>query len=121
MDEKAATALQLSIEHWERLTKCTTYDEVVFEGLGSAVCALCDAFVFEADDDFIGCADFIGYADFIGCAGCPVSAHTGQVSCSDTPYYKIESYINDSSGPFISDEWCKLATAELDFLKGLRE
>ena len=68
--------LELSIEKWaviEAYHQNTETSSAHLDGIDSSTCALCAK-----------------YAKNMGCAGCPVSAYTGENDCSGTPYYRYD-------------------------------
>lgn len=107
MDQKTLTALQGSIEKWERIVAGTDIDR------GGENCPLCKEFADEVDpveDSF--------------CYGCPVSAAVGQSECGGTPYAQFAQLVpwiafGESRGRATTPEQIAAAQAELDFLKGL--
>ena len=103
-----STALDESIEHWQRLVACKTLDEVEKEGIESDDCALCEEYQYTSEES---------------CAGCPIFFRTTQRYCRGTPYGKIAVYIQrcwDDECEFDAELWQQLSQAELDFLKSLK-
>ena len=110
MTPQQSQALELSIQHWERVVADPTG-----EPIGPDECALCRAF-----------RPFDGKAI---CTKCPVRLATGQSGCTGTPYQDFE----DALAAYTNDEamddgtvpdlrlLTSLAQAELDFLISLRE
>jgi len=96
-------ALNKSIKHWERLSKAKSLEEVdVKIGVGPSECALCTLY-------------------FSRCLGCPIEGDTGKIFCHDTPYDRIEEYLDTvSTEGFDLSRWEPLAKAELEYLKTLR-
>jgi hypothetical protein len=96
-------ALGRSIAHWERNVAAETPDQA---SVYAPDCALCDLFhKFE-------------------CYDCPVMADTGRAWCSGSPYSAAaRSYRRwcDDPTPENHSHWRRLATDELDYLRGLRE
>jgi hypothetical protein len=70
MSERNRTLGTLVLEHWERLSKCTTLEEVQEEGYGVSDCAFCREYIYEDEP----------------CRGCPVFEDTGVLGCKETPY-----------------------------------
>lgn len=102
------TALEESIEHWQRLYNCKSLEEIESEGYDASVCALCKMF---ARDD-------------LECEGCPVEQNTGMDGCDGTPYYDVVYYFNnvlDGKFEFNVIDWQQLTNKELEFLKSLRK
>lgn len=102
MEERAKVALEASIEHWEGIVAGEVYDE----------CSLCNEF----DTGENNCED------------CPVKNSTGRIDCQNTPFYAwrrhrslVHETINKSEKLPDCIECTRLAQAELDFLKSLRE
>lgn len=100
------TPLQESIRHWERLRDCTTVKAILDEGVGANRCALCQT-----------------YPWYLGCLGCPVKNETGIRGCRNTPYTEAYRYAKCRGREVGFDVrvWVKLAQAELDFLRSLKE
>lgn len=104
MDKKILTALQGSIEKWEKIVAGTGTDD------GWRNCPLCE--------------DFYKKCDVQICDGCPVHEKTGGFGCMKTPYEKWDTHqykIHDSHFPYEIE--CKIcerhAKAEVEFLKSL--
>jgi len=98
-----AQALRKSIEHWERLVACETFQEMKAEGYRSEQCALCDLF-YEEDEDY-------------ACEHCPVQEASGEDDCEETPYWFFIGAIYDDE----FEDAHQAAQAELLFLKSLVE
>jgi hypothetical protein len=101
MNKKTLTALQKSIEKWERVIRL----ENVYEEKGLLDCALCDLFFFEPNY----------------CRGCPVEAVTGLRGCFGTPYVGFSTYkafLEIEKVPW-SSKAAIWARKELNFLKSL--
>jgi hypothetical protein len=73
------TALQKSIEKWEKLVNVPGTEEH-----GVRDCALCGLF------------STIGY----GCTGCPIREYTGKDSCLNTPY---DDWLDATGFPCVND------------------
>ncbi len=104
MDKRAATALEASIEHWERMAKFRDVRQFNNESPYSDFCRLC----LEFDD----------------CAGCPVENNTGHTHCRNTPWQSAALRQGDLikvETPRDWKPWRKAAQAEIDFLKSLRD
>lgn len=103
MTPKVAAALESSIQHWERNILAEHPDEVA---LGSEHCALCRMFIHDH------------------CAGCPISASTGERGCLGTPYGAAEDATDDwadaPDSAELRDAFREAARVELEFLKSLR-
>jgi hypothetical protein len=105
MSKRAATALEKSIKHWDRLR-----DNQGSGYIGSEGCALCALYHRGHDWDkrkFRPCSN-----------ACPVKKVTGQDWCRGSPYRAArEAYTFATT----RGAWLKAATNELDFLKSLRD
>ncbi len=105
MDAKTAKALEGSIEKWERIVRSTRGVDRHSEN-----CPLCNLYTS-------------------GCRKCIVRQKTKRSSCSGSPFAKWNKHQWDDHAPsrypmrrFKGCEKClKLAEAELEFLKSLRE
>jgi hypothetical protein len=110
-------AINESVKHWERLL-----DPVQFpnEHTGGGQCALCGLFFSVRNNGRFTSND---------CVGCPVAQKTGQKYCEGSPYRAAAEYIycypcdkhssvceREARG---TEEFKKLALAELKFLKSL--
>ena len=96
MDERALTALEGSIEKWERIVAGTWGD------MGSINCPLCREFM-----------------QVNGCPDCPVCTKTEKSLCEGSPYTAWDEYTKENRRVFDAES-LRLAQAELDFLKSLR-
>lgn len=80
MKKKTLKALNESIEHWYRISECTTKEELAIEGYGGYDCPLCELFApfnaFNPTDSESGEC----------CRGCPVYEAIGKDLCRGTPY-----------------------------------
>ena len=103
MDEETRVALEGSIEKWRKIAAGDGADE------GESNCPLCELFIENFD-----------------CAGCPVAEETGQGGCRKTPFIE---WVNHQAGKhqcrmtplkIQCPDCTALATAELEFLEGLR-
>ena len=107
MDAKTLTALQGSIDKWEKIAFHGGLDN------GYRNCPLCRLF---------SRPDYDGQPGLPDCDGCPVALEVGTDGCDMTPYeewqdYQFEMEKNDST---VFDEKSKaLAVKELEFLKSL--
>lgn len=100
-------AISMSVEHWRRLEKCKTHDEVVEEGCSGDECALCLLYRTGNTCDT--------------CGKCPVALKTGKGDCAGSPYGNAEEYFTDSDPQdgtitFDAEQWRWLAKAERVFL-----
>lgn len=95
LNEEQSAALELSIQHWERLSSGNRQPG---EGVGSNDCALCLNYFKQ------------------GCNGCPVSQKTGATLCRKTPYAETQRHKYNLNSP----EFKEAAKEELEFLKSLR-
>lgn len=109
MDAATLEALRGSVKKWEGIVAGTVVDE------GPTNCPLCRMF-YRKDTD----------GERAPCAGCPVSAYTGQPGCDGTPYGTYAEHEYEAHGHFRHkchapdcDEGRRLAQAEVDFLKSL--
>lgn len=104
MSERAATALEKSIKHWEE-NAAAGEDQFYSIHITSESCSLCDEFA-DSDD----------------CDGCPVSEKTGYGNCEFSPwpkaYWAHRAYLCERGS---WKKWREAAKAELEFLKSLRE
>lgn len=102
MDDKTLTALQQSIEKWERNAVAETPDDYT---TGVKDCALCQVFMQG------------------GCLGCPVRGATGGVFCVGSPYYNAVQvrgeWSRTSFNTDLRDAARAAARAEADFLRSL--
>ena len=107
MDHETAIALEQSITHWEEIVKSP-----VGANIGPESCALCLKF------NSLAFIHLRTEEDQKPCVGCPVYEKTGYSFCTDTPYEAFEL-----SADCEDDEEVlrKLAIAELNFLKNLRD
>ncbi len=99
-------ALEKSIQHWERLVKCKTYDEVEDEGYQSESCALCLLYLHK------------------DCKRCPVQIRAKDTGCNGTPYFNAFGYmcaVEFDGNDFNPKKWRKFAMKELNFLRSLRK
>ena len=101
MTPETLTALQQSIEKWERIADGTGADE------GPRNCALCRIFYWR-----------------YFCADCPVENKTGVTSCDTTPYevwtkHHREAHHIDTALRVQCNHCRELAQAEIDFLRSL--
>ena len=78
MNKQAKKALKESIDHWYRISACTTTPDLIDEGYEADTCPLCLAFA-PPDKHFE-----TPYSD--RCNGCPVKTATGIYGCRKTPY-----------------------------------
>jgi hypothetical protein len=112
MDDHARDALESSIEHWYRISACTTNDELMNEGYEADSCPLC--LVYAPPDKYFETP----HSD--RCNGCPVKTHTGIWGCRKTPY-KSAAISLDSWA--ISGVWLDVdqdnVEAEIRFLESL--
>lgn len=100
MDKRTKTALEASIEHWERMYEDPIGARENGEVGGSASCALCQEFTY--------------------CNGCPVNAHTGGTACYSTPYADAASaLLSVYNGDAYTDGLKAIVKEEVDFLKSL--
>lgn len=107
MDDRTRVALEGSVEKWEKIVAGTGEDE------GPSDCALCKTFLCQEGH----------------CKGCPVALRTGMGGCEGSPYEEWDKHwdehhwdgtVNPHVTPGCPD--CeRLARAELDFLRSLRE
>jgi len=114
-------ALDLSIEHWQRLYEARTMREFEKEGIGGRSCELCNRYRCLSKESSYACAD------------CPVFNYTKTQNCENTPYTEVMDMKREMShlkyaGSYTS-EYCRAAPseklreavkAELDFLISLR-
>lgn len=124
MNKGTLAALCGSIEKWEAIAEWRGEDK------GPDNCPLCEKFFDRRHPE----------VDFVGCYGCPVSAHTGWPSCTNTPYddwldavgeeeYLLSGYSGPRGGVRLLDpdyrrvvigpKSQKAAEAELAFLRSL--
>lgn len=108
MDEEDSAALEGSIKKWEEIVAGTGVDEC-FENC--PLCALENSRCTDDDED---------------CNGCVVKNRTGKSQCDGTPWEEWNEHQHTHLGnvwPYRvkCDECARLAQAELDFLKSLRE
>ena len=105
LSNRARTALERSIKHWERLLACETRYQFEKEGYGGADCPLCR--LYNHGDSF-----------YVTCGKCPVRERTGQHACAGTPYYAarhaILAFIFDALKTSPREE----IQAELDSIEG---
>ena len=103
MTEKALTALQSSIEHWEHLS---SGDRFANEEPTAKFCALCKAFSQNH------------------CNGCPVKIRTKQRFCDGSPFEDAMYAGINNAGEYRkkkldSPKFKEAAKKELDFLRSL--
>jgi hypothetical protein len=98
MDEKTLTALEGSIEKWEKIA-CGTGED-----LQSDNCPLCQVFLVKN----------------FNCSGCPVYEKTGTMSCENSPYdvWRFLT-IHYSTRKAINPVMVAAAQEMVEFLKGL--
>lgn len=110
MTTEAKQALELSIQHWERLLS----GEDLMIGPGScSLCRLYNTLFIHRHNDFP-----LKKLQDICCIGCPVFEKTGLKYCAGTPYSIVDEKCND--GVSLSELKVEIEN-ELDFLKSLRE
>ena len=97
MEKEVAEALEGSIKKWKAIVAGTGINE------GPQNCPLCQMFITNTDRK-----------------GCPVNSKTNKPGCIGTPYDEYDKLeYEDCEGNKAELE--RLAQAELDFLKSLRE
>ena len=98
MDEKTRSALELSIEHWERMA---TGKQRMHEQPGISDCKLC----------------ILYYGN--SCVGCPISEDTGQKLCRGSPY---QAAWNEYETRGINSEEFRAAAIKMkEYLERLRD
>ena len=104
MDAKTAKALEGSIKKWERIVRSTKSEDRQDEN-----CPLCQMLPFT-------------------CTGCPVNEKGDHFNCTGTPYLEWATHHDDEHNEGCDlrrhmgcKECMRLAKAELEFLKSLRE
>lgn len=102
MNAETLKALHGSIEKWERIASGEGVDD------GTQNCPLCQLFNAPVGRN-------------LNCAGCPVLAKTGVAKCDDTPYTNWIKLFDKECWPLRADtdEKREVASAELEFLRGL--
>jgi hypothetical protein len=109
MTAQALTALQDSIQHWERLA---SGDRNKDEFPSSGNCALCTAFYYHGDLLTV-------------CEGCPIRNFTGQTRCHDTPFDVAANLARDNKSFKMTNKkmntkkFKDAAADEVEFLKSL--
>lgn len=105
----ADTALNNSIDHWERLLSFAAkrdMDGFIKESISTHSCALCTAFRYEPLRP--------------PCDRCPVKCFSGLPACQNTPYEAVAESVSNRSDPMTHTEWYRLSYAVLDELSFLR-
>jgi hypothetical protein len=80
MDKRTLTALQASIEHWEKNAQAEVVSNIADN---AASCPLCQIFYFEK----------IG--NVLPCSGCPVREKTRQSNCYGSPWFTARAAKNN--------------------------
>ena len=104
MNEETLTALNASIEHWQRMIDGTHASD---ERPTGRYCALCQMFAYQPHSEGV-----------LLCEGCPVAERAGATNCYGTPYTKASSayWRHDIT----AEEFKEAARRQLQFLKSLR-
>lgn len=105
---KTLKALEASIEHWKRHETGKAKDwELIYD----TDCALCHRF------------RKLKSVTMDECAGCPISTHTGQSGCLESPWTETDYYfrgINAQMGKPQTKRFLKAASRMRAFLESLR-
>lgn len=106
--------LDLSIEHWERLCKCKTREEIELEGWSSDYCHLCTNRLNEHKSVICSSSE----------NPCPVFLRTRKNACLGTPYedavQAVYKFFRDRT-KWSLENMHAACKEELEFLKGLKK
>lgn len=107
-------ALEDSIAHWEDNAKVTQPYQA---SLSSKACALCEYSSRYPNNEIVQGDD----VDLGDCAACPVAKHTGEGSCSGTPYVAahraLRSWLTNVDSLACLSSFQAAAQQEVDFLR----